>query len=198
MDKDIEILRNQWHAGRYDNACELPELHFIFRQIRKRERENFVFYYGTVCILSLTLLVLLLFFRFAVPLRDKLSCVGSLLMLSGLALRILIELVSIVKARRISSADSTLVMLDRSVWFHRFRKWIHRIISPIILGVYTLGFYMISPEFSCYLPVSLAVLFNLSYVAVGATLFCFIRKRVRREMYLLEALSKLRFDVACR
>ena len=116
-------------------------------------------------------------------------------MISGLVFRIFIEVISIYKARQINNLDNTLKTTENTINFHQFRKTIHIVIAPIIIVLYTIGFYMITPEFSLYIEYWNLVLIDISYLIIGIILFIVIRKGVKKEMQKLTDIMELKNDI---
>ena len=143
----------------------------------------------------ITLIAISLFFYYVAPVKETLSRIGAGLMILGLEFRILIEIISIYKAKQIKSHDKTLKTTENTIKFHQFRKTIHGVIAPIIIGLYTVGFYMITPEFSLYMSFWNLVLIDVSYVVIGIILFIVIRKSVKEEMQKLTEIMKLKNEI---
>jgi hypothetical protein len=195
MNKELNELRNNWESIKREIKLSNDSLDILYSKIKEKEKENYFFYYGTISILSITLIVISLFFNYVAPVRENLSKIGVGLMVSGLLFRILIEIISIYKSKRINKLDSTLKITENTINFHEFRKVIHKLIAPIIIILYTVGFYMITPEFSIYIKFWHLVLIDISYVVIGVILFIVIRKGVKKEMQKLNEIIKLKEEL---
>lgn len=195
MNNDFKNLQSHWESSKKDIELFPTNLDAIYDKIRKKEKENYFFYYGTIMILLVTLIIVSLFFYYIAPVKETLSRVGVGLMILGLVFRIYIELISIQKAKQINLMESTLKTAENSIVFHRFRKTIHEVIAPIIIGLYTIGFFMISPEFSLYMDFRNVVLIYVSYVIIGIILFIVIRKGVVKEMKTLDVIVILKNEI---
>jgi hypothetical protein len=167
----------------------------LYKEIQRAEKENYFFYYGTIMILLITLVVVSLFFSFVAPVQETISRIGVGLMVYGLLFRIIIEVISIYKAKQISHFDNTLTTTENTIKFHQFRKIIHQVIAPTIIGLYTIGFYLITPEFSLYIEFWNLVFIDLSYIVIGIILFLVIRKGVKKEMQKLEDIVRLKNEI---
>ena len=84
---------------------------------------------------------------------------------------------------------------ENTINFHQFRKTIHKVIAPLIIVLYTIGFYIITPEFSLYIEFRNLVLIDISYVIIGIILFIVIRKGVKKEMQKLTDIIELKNDI---
>lgn len=195
MSSDFKELKSKWESSK--KSIEFSSTHFdnLYVKIKSKEKENYFFYYGTITILFATLIVISLFFYYVAPVKETLSRIGAGLMIFGLVFRIFIEIISIYKAKQIDNFDNTLKTAENSIKFHQFRKTIHQVIAPIIIGLYTIGFYMITPEFSLYMEFWNVVLIDISYVVVGIILFFTIRKGVKKEMQKLKDIVKLKNEI---
>jgi len=195
MDSEFNKLQNKWESNKKEIELSNDSLDVLYCKIKEKEKENYFFYYGTITTLSITFIAISLFFYYVAPVKETLSRIGVGLMVSGLLVRILIEIISIYKAKKINNIDNTLKTTENTINFHRFRKTIHTVIAPIIIVFYTIGFYIITPEFSLYIEFWNLVLIDISYVIMGIILFIVIRKGVKKEMQKLNDIIKLKNDI---
>ncbi|WP_196891243.1 hypothetical protein [Aureivirga marina] len=195
MISEFEKIQNNWNQNKEE--IEFPVLNFdaLKEKIKKKEKENFLFYYSTIMILFITLVVISSFFYFVAPVKEIISRIGVGLMLGGLLFRIVIEIISIYKAKRINTIESTLQAAENSLSFYKFRQLIHRVIAPIVVFLYTIGFFMISPEFSKYLGFWNVVFIDVFYVVIGIILFFVIRKGIQKEVQKLKDILKLKQEI---
>ena len=192
MDSDFKELQSKWQSSKKNLKLSTTNFDSLYAKIKKKEKENFFFYYGTIAILLITLIISSLFFYYTAPVKETLSRIGVALMIFGLVFRIFIEIISIYKAKQISNIDNTLKTTENTIKFHQFRKTIHKIIAPIIIGLYTIGFYLITPEFSLNMELWNIVLIDVSYVVIAVILFIVIRKGVKKEMQKLTDIMKIK------
>ncbi|HCY00515.1 MAG TPA: hypothetical protein DG754_10285 [Bacteroidales bacterium] len=195
MSSNFEELKSNWENSKKSIGTQTANFDDLYKMIKSKERANYFFYYGTITTLFITFIVISFFFYYVAPVRETLSRIGAGLMVLGLLFRILIEIISVYKAKRINNLDSTLKTAENTINFHQFRKSIHQIVSPIIIGLYTIGFYMITPEFSLHMKFSSIVLINISYLVIGVFLFIVIRKGVKKEMRKLTDIMNLRNEL---
>ena len=195
MDNEFNNLQNKWESNKKEIELSNDSLDILYSKIKEKEKENYFFYYGTITILLVTLIVILLFFYYVAPVKETLSRIGVGLMISGLLFRILIEIISIYKAKQINNIDNTLKTTENTIKFHQFRKTIHKVIAPIIIILYTIGFYMITPEFSLYIEFWNLVLIDISYVIIAVILFIVIRKGIKKEMQKMTDIIELKNDI---
>jgi len=195
MNNNFEELQSKWDNNKKTIESQPSTFNELYKLIKSKERENYFFYYGTITILLITLTAISLFFYYVAPVKQMLSRIGAGLMLLGLLFRISVEIISIFKAKRINNTDNTLKTAENTISFHQFRKLIHQIVSPIIIALYTIGFYIITPEFSLHMQLWNIVLMDVSYVIIGVILFIVIRKGVKKEMRKLTDIVSLRNEL---
>ena len=116
-------------------------------------------------------------------------------MVGGLALRICIEILSIIRSGKIHVSDSAFKNTISTVSYYRFRKTIHGPVTFLIIAAYTIGFYLLMPEWSRHFPVSIMLLLCCSYPIGAIILIKLIRKGIRKEMDDLERLIKLQGEL---
>ena len=195
MNNDFKALQESWKSSRKNIKTPVNNFNTMYKKIEQKEKENFSFYYGTIIILIITLIAISLFFNYIAPVEQTLSRIGAGLMITGLIFRIIIEIISVIKAKRINKLDKTLQTVDNTLNFHQFRKTIHQIYSPIIIGLYSIGFYIIFPEFMLYMSIGMIWFIGISYLIMGIVLFILIRKGVVDEMQKLTDIMELKKDI---
>ena len=195
MNNDFKALQESWKSSKKNIKTPAYNFDALYKKIEQKEKENFSFYYGTIIILMITLIAVSLFFYYLAPVEQMLSRIGAGLMITGLVFRIIIEIISINKAKRINKLDKTLLTVDNTFSFHQFRKTIHQIYSPIIIGLYSIGFYIIFPEFMLYMSTWMIWFIGTSYLIMGIVLFILIRKGVVDEMKKLTDIMELKKDI---
>ncbi len=195
MNNDFKALQDSWKSSRNNIKTTTNNFDILYKKIEQKQKENFSFYYRTIIILLITLIAISMFFYYMAPVRETLSRIGAGLMITGLAFRIIIEIISVIKAKQINKLDKTLQTVENSINFHRFRKTIHQVYSPIIIGFYSIGFYMIFPEFILYMSIWMIWFIGISYLIMGTVLFIVIRKGVVDEMQKLRDIMELKKDI---
>ena len=184
MSNEFKHLQDAW-------AAEKKEIKLPKEDTQRYQKDNSRFYYGTLLILTSTLAVISSFFYFVAPVKMTWSRIGVAGMIGGLVIRIIAEIISIQKAKKIQDFDPAAKTLQNWMDFHLFRSKIHRYIAPFVVLIYTVGFYLITPEFALYIPFWPLVLMDVSYVVIAIVLFIIIRKAVQKEMRQLEKVIAL-------
>ncbi len=195
MDKDFTSLESAWKKSKNSIQNSEKNVDVIYKKIDQAKGDNVKFYYGTFFILLITLVGIVSFFVFVAPVKELLSRIGAFAMIIGLVIRILIEVQSILNLKKIRVDHSTLETIESAIGFHKLRKTIHSIIMPVILIIYSIGFYMLTPEFLKYLSTEMVIVYDLIYLVMILILFFQFRKGIKKEMINLELTIDLKKSV---
>jgi uncharacterized membrane protein len=191
-DKEMDELTALWQeaeAGSSEHAA--TDIASLLKAGEVRKKNSLAAHYGTAAVLSGTVTMLVFYFYYLYDFQDVLSKIGYNLMIGGLAVRIVIELFSVWRSRQIKFSDTAAGSLKNSVAFLEFRKHIHGPVTIIIFGLYFVGFYMLTPEFSKHMSMGWLILMDTSAVVVAVVLTLFIRKGIRQELRDLEKMVEL-------
>lgn len=195
MSNQLNDLKNRWQDAKDGNQSQSMSLNEIIALSKKKMKSAVNIHIMNIIILIVTLLGISAFFKYVAPFKETVSQIGMLLMVVGLIMRIAIELYSIYRASKINIDHSATNYSDASLMFYQFRKRIHGPVMASILIAYTLGFYMLTPEFSLYLSLQMMILIHVSFL-IGAFIVAYsIRKGIRTEMGHLTALLELQNDI---
>jgi hypothetical protein len=191
-DKEMDDLTALWQQAKASSSKQsAADISSIIKAGEVRKKNTLAAHYGNAAVLSGTVAMLVFYFYYLYDFQDILSKVGYNLMIGGLAVRIVIELFSVWRSRKIKFSDTAESSLKNSVAFYEFRKHIHGPVTIIIFGLYFVGFYMLTPEFSRHISMGWLILMDASAVAVAVVLILFIRKGIRQELRDLEKMVDL-------
>ena len=195
MDNEFKNLQQKWQKQKK----ELGDSSLIFDQIvskiESKSKEGLSFHYGNIIILLINLIGLFLFFYNVAPVKELLSRIGVGFMMIGILLRIVIEIFSSIKAKKINKLDTALKTTELTIDFYEFRKKIHGAITKIIFVLYLVGFYMISPEFSNYFSLWKMILMDVSCFVIIAFIYMQMRKGIKNEMNTLLEIIALKNEM---
>ena len=194
MNDPIEDMKALWQKARNTDQKQFPDTDRIIMLAKQKRKSIIRMHVGNILILLMTLLLISSYFMI-VSFNQVLSHIGIGLMVCGLLVRILIELWSIALSAKIDLSDDTLKTNENFLKFYQFRKRIHGPVTITIVALYTMGFYLLTPEFSSYFNTPMMVLIDGSYL-VGACIFTwFIHKAIRKEMNCLNEMISIRKDI---
>lgn len=189
MKDAFETLKSSWQEARKDQKP--LDSGAMLRIIQQNQKSSKRAHMGNILVLSATVLGLVAFFYYLAPLQEVLSRVGITLMIGGLVVRIAIEAISYRKAGQIDYSGSSKSSSEQAHAFLMYRKRIHGPVTFIIVALYTIGFYSLTPEFSTYLSTFWIWMADGSYLLIGVGLFLGIRKGVVKEMQALQQIDDL-------
>jgi hypothetical protein len=191
MDNFLDDLKNSWkqeksQSGPAIDAQELLDKAEAFK------KHSIKFQYGNVLILSIVLILYIIFFYQFLLYGTTLSKAGFLIMAIPLALRIVAELVSITKGKKIKPDDNAVQHNEEMIKYTSFRKWMHGPVTYTIIFLYTVGYYFIMVQFSDLVPGWLIIVMCVGYPVAAFLIIKQVRKSIKNEMDQLKKLSEYR------
>ena len=195
MSDKIDDLKKLWQDSRVDerdNSTDIKNtIHIAKQQMRSATRLQLT----GILILVIVAAGLWAFFIYVARFRQTLSHIGAGLMIGGLIVRIITELFSIYMSTRINLADPALKTNNDSLRYFRFRRRVNGPFTAGILIAYTIGFYMLTPEFSLYFSTLVLIMIDLSYLLAAFIFTWFIRNAVKKEMGILKEVLRITNDL---
>lgn len=168
-----------------------PSPQFIQEEAKKLNQSSIKFQRNNLIILGLSFLMMCYFLIFYFGFQELLSKIGVALMLGFFLFRIVLEAYSIQKAKG-DLTQSTADSLENEKNYLSLRLKIHGTFTFLTLGMYTLGFLFLLPEFSLYIPSFWMAALVVSYFIPGIILTLLIRKNVQKELRELRMVLELR------
>lgn len=191
----LDNLRDQWKNAGNANAQQQPDIEQIITASNRKLRKSARMHVGNAGVLIVTLIGLMAFFYWVAPFRTTLSHVGMALMMGGLAIRILIEFYSLSRSKHIDLSAAVSDANDQFLDFYSYRKRIHGPVTISILVAYSVGFYLLVPEFRLYAEPMWVFLFAASYIPAFAIFGYSIRTSIKREMKYLNDILALKKEI---
>jgi len=195
MTDKLDDLKNLWKDARQVTPKPALDLAAIIGIAQKRKSGAIRMHVLNIFVLVGTMAGLVLFFSFVARFNELISHIGTALMMGSLALRILIEGLSIYMSAKVDLSQSSVDTNNAFLGFYKFRKTIHGPVTVTILILYTVGFYMLTPEFSLFFSTPMMILIDLSYVVGAIIVTMAIRKAIKKEMGFLTEIKKLRDQI---
>lgn len=195
MDNEFKNVQQKWQKQKKELEGGSSNFEQIVSTIESKRKKGLSFHYGNITILFSTLIGLFLFFYFVAPVEELLSRIGVGFMMIGILLRIVIEVFSSIKAKKINKLDTALKTTELTIDFYKFRKKIHGAITHVIFILYLVGFYMISPEFSNYFSLWQMILMDVSCIVIIAFIYIQMRKGIKNEMNILLEIIELKKEI---
>ncbi|MCG8411542.1 MAG: hypothetical protein MI739_09690 [Bacteroidales bacterium] len=192
MSKDFEDLQKMWDAEKSQIA--LRDCKQEIMQINSNKDKSVFFHYKNIVILSVILVFVILFLK-CLGLDFYSSKIGAMCMFGGLVLRIAIEILSVMKARRIDFTRKVLDTIQKTREFYSFRRKVHIPITIAIITIYSIGFFLLTPEFLQWFSKPMVLFIDISFLVIAFILIKNIRKPVRQELLDLEKIIQLQNEI---
>jgi len=192
MDDSFNELKNLW---RHPTNKPQADADRIIRLAEKQKKNTVRMHVINIFVLAAVTIGLAVFFIEVARFKQPISHVGTGLMIGGLVIRIMIEILSIYRSSKIDLSDSTVSTNDAWRKFYQFRKKIHGPVTVTIIVLYTIGFYLLTPEFNLYFRMPMMILIDFSYILAAAIYTVFIRKAIRKEMGYLDAILSVQKEL---
>ncbi len=192
MNNDFEELQRKWQTDKKDIESNPKTMDGILSLVKKKKEATIRFQYGNIIVLLITMIGITAFFYYVAPVKETLSRIGVGLMIGGLLLRIVIEMISIAKSKKVTVIDHVLKATEDTIVYYEFRKRIHGPITFTIIALYTIGFFMINPEFSMYFTNWQMILMDASYIIAACIFIPIVRKSIKREVKTLLDIIELK------
>ncbi|WP_103070451.1 hypothetical protein [Aquimarina sediminis] len=192
MNNEFDELQRKWQKNKESINSDTQVIDETLSSIIVKKNSSIRFHYNNIIILSIVLVGIAAFFYYIAPVKELLSRIGVGLMLGGLLIRIIIELISVLKSKKMNVVDDVLKSTNDAIDFYKFRKRIHGPITITIIVLYTIGFYMITPEFSLYFTKWQMILINTSYIIGALVPLLFVRKIIKKEIQTLLEIVNLK------
>ncbi len=195
MNDQTDDLKNLWQHARNDDHSQPADTGHIITMAKQQMKSSIHLQLRTILILLITLVGLAAFFVYAAKLKHTISHIGTGLMLGGLALRIIIECFSIYLSNKINLSETALRSNNASLAYFQFRKRINGPVTICIVILYSIGFYMLTPEFSLFFSKLVMIMMDLSYILIAVIFTRFIRITIKKEINISNEILRIQNDL---
>lgn len=192
MKSDFDSLKKSWIKARETMGHSNIDVNAIVEKAKLRKRNSSQFHWGNIVILTITFIVLCYVMYNHLPFKDVLSKTGVWLMVAGLFIRILVEAASLYRALQIDISQHTLKNTDATIRFYKLRKIIHGPVTYLTVGMYSAGFYMLTPELLRHVSTAWIIFWDVFFVIGACILIFFIRKGIRKEIKELKEIVDMK------
>lgn len=185
----FENLQELWHQ---DDVGKQPlSSESILKKAAQNHRAIQRNHWGTLGIISLTIVVLLAYFIWLRSYSLSVFTCGLGLMIVSMLVRIGLEGWSLRKFQKLQKDLSLMEFSQQAIGFYHWRKRIHFQFTPLLYGGYIVGFTLLVPTFyTQFSSLFFGYLLLSGYGFLGVFTF-FLRKKIKAEMELLAYLKKI-------
>lgn len=195
MSDQTDNLKNMWKDARNNHPGEPADTGHIIAMAKQQIKRTIRLQMTTILILTVVAAGLSAFFMYVAKLNHTISHIGTGLMIGGLVLRIIIELISIRLSANIDLSKTALKANNASLAYFKFRKKINGPVTITIVVLYSIGFYMLSPEFSLYFSTPVMIIMDLSYILIAVIFTWFIRMTIKKETNISNEILRIQNDI---
>ena len=181
---DFENLKSQWNELKEPVAPENGSQKIVEKTVFIKRKQVL-----TNIILSATLIILILFFFYVTAYNSARASLGLGIMIGVLALRILLEILSIKKLNELKFDLDTISFKKKITDYYNNRIKTHYVFTPIIIIAYSVGFILLLPIFKENLSHGFYIYIISSAIVVLVGLVTLIAFQVKREISMLKTLK---------
>ena len=185
---DFESIKSIWN-NQISSDRESPTA--LIKKAKAYEEKVLQNHIWIQVILSVTWLVLVVFFFFVLNATIDQASIGAFLMLLSLGLRILIEFSSKKHFKRLNMSKEYLEYVSDLAKFYSKRRRIHILFTPIILIAYASGFILLLPYFKASLTLGFYNYVWISSIVLLVFFSIFIFRQIREELKILNKLKAI-------
>ncbi len=191
MENELSDLKKVWQQAQLHQPAPRVSSETLITQARLKKKTVYAEHFGNLAVLGGTVLLLIVYFYFIYSLQDTASIWGINFMIVGLLVRIGIEVLSFMQSRKIQVDRPTTDSLLSLMAFHRLRKRIHGPITLVIVAMYVVGLYAVTPEAGRHISATAFMWMHISIPAIAIFLVMVGRKGIRNEMRALKKLVEI-------
>jgi hypothetical protein len=191
MTQHDDLMKDLWQSAKKSIPKVSTDISNIIASAEKKKRSTVQFHILNILVLTAVLAGVAAFFYFVAPMQTLISHMGITLMLGGLLVRILIEVYSFYLSSTLDLSEAALKSTTKILRFYQFRKRLHSPVTLTIVTLYTLGFYMLTPEFSRHFSLPMMILIDASYIVGAVFLIWQIRKGIKKELQNLRDITEI-------
>jgi hypothetical protein len=144
----------------------------------------------TIVIIGLTLFVLVFYFIWVAAYRHQLLFTGLGIMITMLLARIVAEYLSIRKIKALSTETTLVEYAGKLHAFYCWRKNIHFVLTPLVYGLYIIGFIILLPVFKTAFSTGFFWYIIISGSAFFVVFGFFMAWQIKKELAILALLHK--------
>lgn len=181
---DFEQLKKNWKKQPNQEPTEagFDQLKNEIKNVAKKQRMTNV-------ILLVTVAVLLGFFFYigAMEYRDVALALGT--MMAVLVIRVGVEFSSQVQLKNLSATSAIKNFKEKLEGYYKSRIWVHMVLTPILLIIYSYSFWTLLPDFKASLSSGFYNYIVWSSIVLLIFFSFFIFFQTRKEMKQLKKLK---------
>ncbi len=182
---EFEELKNDWTEQPIQgpSPSDFLELKSGIKNVAKKQKITNIVLLATVGVL-----IVFFFYVGAIEYNDVALAIGA--MIAALVIRVLVESLSIAHLKNLVTAISIQNFKERLKKYYQNRIWVHLVLTPILLAVYSFAFWTLLPDFKVSLSEGFYNYIVYSSIALLIIFGFFIGNEVRKELSVLSELKR--------
>jgi hypothetical protein len=144
----------------------------------------------TNIVLTITVLVIAGFFMYISAYKEPKVRFSLLLMMGAVVIRIVIEIYSRKKLRKLSVVSNLQRFKKNLTSYYKKRKVVHYIITPLLIFIYSYGFVLLLPFFKASLSSGFYNYIKTSSIVLLVVFCSFIYFQIKKELLALKELQQ--------
>jgi hypothetical protein len=181
---NFEDLQNKWQNQTTISATE-DGFQSLLKSVKSIEQKQRI---GNI-VLTITIVILVAFLLYVSGYKSATFMLGIGLMICSLVVRIAVELYSLKKLRTINFSKESNTFRNDLTNYYNFRKYTHYLVTPLAIGVYTVGFIILLPLFKATLSPGFYLYILCSSVVFLMLFSVFLYKQAKSELLKLKQLQ---------
>lgn len=198
MNNELDDLKKRWDGAKRDKHTSATSTDQLVVLAKSKKKTSLYYHYGNITVLFIVMVMVIFFFYVLLPFKEWLSKTGVAMMVGGLLIRIIVEIFSIRKSKKINVGDTALQATGDTLSFYRFRKKIHGTVTILLVGIYIAGYLLLNPELAKYVGWKMMLFWDGIALIAAVILIWQIRKGILKEMKeiseIIELENQLRGD----
>ncbi|WBL24897.1 hypothetical protein [Zunongwangia sp. HGR-M22] len=182
---DFENIKNQWLLT--ETPAPKNNSEEIIKKSNYINRKQKI----TKLVLGITIIILIGFFFYISAYKYSQTFLGLGLMLACLSIRMGIEYASGIKKENFASYQSMKAFDNQLLRYYKSRKKIHYIWTPILFGIYVIGFLLLLPGFKESLSSGFYTYIIVSAVLTFVALLLLIAFQIKKELKIIKNLEQM-------
>ncbi|AKA35029.1 hypothetical protein [Flagellimonas lutaonensis] len=181
---DFEQLKNNWKEQPIQKPLEanFDRLKNGIVKVAKKQRMTNIILLGAVAIL-----LLFFFYIGAMQYNDVALALGT--MIGALVVRVLVEFFSQAYLKNLSTTASMQNFKRKLAGYYKNRIWVHAVLTPILLAIYSYAFWTLLPDFKMSLSKGFYNYIVWSSIVLLIFFSFFIYSHIRKEVKVLKELK---------
>lgn len=143
---------------------------------------------NVVLLTTVGVLVVFFFYIGAIHVSDVAFAIGA--MIGALVVRVLVEFFSISYLKNMATTASIQHFKEKLQKYYGNRIWVHLVLTPVLLGVYSYAFWTLLPDFKVSLSEGFYNYAVYSSIVLLIIFVFFIGNEVRKELNTLRELKR--------